>query len=66
MWQHLNERHTAAPFHLMLQGGDQIYADSLWRRIPTLAAWTQKSRRGKCEAPLPPELAAEVRSHHFD
>jgi len=66
MWQHLNERHTAAPFHLMVQGGDQIYADSLWRRIPALANWKQQRRRAQYEAPFPPELAAEVRSHYFD
>jgi hypothetical protein len=66
MWQHLNERHTTAPFHLMLQGGDQIYADSLWRRIPTLTAWKEKSRREQFEAPFPPELAEEVRAHYFD
>ncbi|MFM2044197.1 MAG: hypothetical protein RLY86_2773 [Pseudomonadota bacterium] len=36
-WAHLLGRHRAEPFHLLLLGGDQVYADGLWERVPALA-----------------------------
>ena len=47
LWRRLAGQHEAAPFHLLLQGGDQIYADEvadlheLARHRP-LAAWAYK------------------------
>ncbi len=66
MWKHLNERHAAQSFHLLIQGGDQIYADSVWRRVPALAAWKDQKRRVQYGAPFPAALAEETRSHYFD
>src|SRR3546814_7662384 len=31
LWRRLARQHEAAPFHLLLQGGDQIYADEVAR-----------------------------------
>ncbi len=39
MWRRLGEEHDRAPFHLMLHGGDQLYADQVVQAHPTLAAW---------------------------
>lgn len=66
MWQHLNERHAAQPFHLLIQGGDQIYADSVWRRVPALARWKEQKRRYQYTAPFPAAVAADTRAHYFD
>lgn len=45
LWRRIARQHESAPFHLLLQGGDQIYADevaSLHRRARhnPLAAWS--------------------------
>jgi len=36
MWRRINERHWKAPFHLLIQGGDQIYADAIFRRVKSV------------------------------
>lgn len=56
-WGHLLGRHRAEPFHLLLLGGDQVYADGLWQGVDGLAA-TTAARRGS--APLPPDLPARL------
>jgi hypothetical protein len=39
MWRRLRERHAAAPLHLLLHGGDQIYADEVTEAHPLSARW---------------------------
>lgn len=38
MWQRLGAEHRADPFHYMVMTGDQIYADTMARKVPALAA----------------------------
>lgn len=39
MWARLCDRHRQAPFHLLLHGGDQIYADEATMGHPLSEAW---------------------------
>lgn len=39
MWSHLGDLHRARPFSLLLQGGDQIYADEMGRAHPLMECW---------------------------
>ncbi|HYC02869.1 MAG TPA: alkaline phosphatase D family protein [Azospirillaceae bacterium] len=64
-WAHLLGRHRAEPFHLMLMGGDQVYADGLWR-IPWLKRWKELPPARQAEETPPPELAAELDDHFLD
>ncbi|MCR3909177.1 alkaline phosphatase family protein [Aeromonas hydrophila] len=41
MWDKLAAEHTTHPFSLLLMGGDQVYADSLWTTVPSLKAWNE-------------------------
>ena len=41
MWRRLCGRHRAAPFQLMLQGGDQIYADEVTKAHPLSEGWPE-------------------------
>jgi len=50
LWLRLAEQHRAQPFHLLLQGGDQVYADEVLEADPRLAAWRAGEARGR--APL--------------
>ncbi|MFQ2093293.1 alkaline phosphatase D family protein [Aeromonas taiwanensis] len=47
MWDKLAAEHKTHPFSLLLMGGDQIYADSLWTSVPTLKAWNELDREEK-------------------
>lgn len=50
LWADLLARHRADPLHLMLQGGDQIYADEVLDADPALKAWRRYRPSGR--APL--------------
>lgn len=39
MWQRLADQHLAEPYHLLLQGGDQLYADEALQVHPAVQAW---------------------------
>jgi phosphodiesterase/alkaline phosphatase D-like protein len=40
LWKDVLQKHRAAPYNLLLMGGDQIYSDSMWTRVPELEAWS--------------------------
>ena len=64
-WRNLADEHARSPFHLLIQGGDQMYADRVWQDIPELAAWRRLSRRAQLVAPMPPETAEAVADFYF-
>lgn len=39
MWRRLNDQHDARPLHLLLHGGDQVYADEMLDVHPLLRRW---------------------------
>ena len=47
MWRRLAEEHDRAAFSLVLQGGDQLYADEIVQAHPTLKAWSRADHREK-------------------
>ncbi|WP_133065358.1 alkaline phosphatase D family protein [Niveispirillum lacus] len=55
LWARLLSRHRAQPLHLLLMGGDQVYADGLWERVPALgqlsATRTLMKRTGMAAGP---------------
>lgn len=49
-WKSLAREHTRLPFHLLLMGGDQIYADELWSRVPGLRQFNERPRAERLAA----------------
>lgn len=45
MWRRLGEDHAAAPFSLLLQGGDQVYADEVTKADPITEDWPDMTPR---------------------
>lgn len=39
MWRRMAETHQAAPYHLLLHGGDQVYADEVTKGHPLSEGW---------------------------
>ena len=64
LWRQLALRHEAAPFHLLVLGGDQIYADALWR-LPSIRAWSALPRRQRRAAPFSDVMRAELEAHYL-
>jgi hypothetical protein len=65
-WLHLASRHAERGFHLLLQGGDQLYADPVWREVPELAAWRRLPARRRLEARFTPTMQTAVADFYFD
>src|ERR671910_912597 len=65
LWRRLTVEHASAPFHLLLHGGDQLYADSLWQEVPAMAAWQRLPARQRLSAPFTPEMAEAITDYYF-
>ncbi len=43
LWREMNKLNKEHPYSLMIMGGDQLYADSIWSDIPTLKGLIEKT-----------------------
>ena len=66
LWDVLFKKHAEAPYHLMLLGGDQVYADTLWTMVPSMQAWSELSFKDGNKASFTPTMRAEVDKFYFD
>ncbi|MBC7784295.1 MAG: alkaline phosphatase family protein [Burkholderiales bacterium] len=79
-WSHLLRRHSgkdrlaasADPtmtrgesFHILLMGGDQVYADEIWYAIPDLKAWASQGIKARVKAPFTKNTADRVAEFYF-
>lgn len=79
LWKEMLENHTSAtddrsadddqtgPFHLLILGGDQVYADSIWqeKECKAMYEWVNKPWKDRTEAPLEPEMRQEIKDFYF-
>lgn len=59
-WRHLGALHATNPYQLLLLGGDQVYSDSMWKKVPSLAAWVQLSASERQRKNFTNAMAAEL------
>ena len=64
MWQRLADQHAEEPYHLLLQGGDQLYADEMLEVHPAVQAWND-GELVECNAPMLKEISALLRDFLF-
>lgn len=57
LWPQLEDEHGRRPFHLLLHGGDQLYADTLWKKVPELGSWRRLPWRRANAHPFTPAMA---------
>lgn len=65
-WESLVKQHRKNPFHLLLMGGDQLYADGMWREIPALRDWLDLPLAKRVKVPATPALKKELESFYFE
>lgn len=65
LWRGLAAAHGRRPFHLLLQGGDQLYADSIWKDVPELGAWRRLPWREGNAAPFTAAMAAGAEAYYL-
>jgi hypothetical protein len=66
LWRQLAAAHRERPFHLLLQGGDQLYADTIWEEMPELGAWRRLPWREANAHPFTPGMAEEADRYYFE
>ena len=47
-WSHMAGLHAQAPYHLLVLGGDQVYADEIWGQEP-FRSWAERPRKARLE-----------------
>lgn len=60
VWRTLVAEHARQPFHMLLMGGDQIYADQLWDVVPGLRGFNDLPRRQRVATPAGPSLRSDI------
>lgn len=63
LWEAMKAKHAANPISLMLLGGDQLYADSIWSQVDLLKAWNSQDMDKKTKAEATDELCQAI--DHF-
>jgi PhoD related phosphatase len=64
MWRRLAEQHAAAPFNLLLQGGDQVYSDEIADAHPATEGWP-RTVHDQLGSTSPAELGGVLRDAWF-
>lgn len=60
LWKKMAALHSDAPFSLLLLGGDQVYADSIWTQLGSLKSWNELGRKDKIKRKATKEIHAQV------
>lgn len=65
LWSRLAKLHEAAPYQILMLGGDQVYTDSMWEVVPELKAWCALSMRERIASPFDAAMARAVEGFYF-
>lgn len=66
MWKPLLKLHAENPYHLMIQGGDQIHADNLWKDCTALAQWWTQPEASRYTQPFNRQMADQAMDYFFN
>lgn len=66
MWRNLGQVHTHRAYHLLMMGGDQVYADSMFDTIPALHDWLALPRAKKIKRPYTATMARAVERFYYE
>ena len=66
MWIEMAAHHDQTPYHLMLLGGDQVYADSIWEVVSSIKAWNKLPNAKANKATFTKQMQSQVEKFYFD
>jgi hypothetical protein len=66
LWEQIARRQAEAPFHLLLMGGDQIYADRVWDVIPALRRFNEAPRSQRITMQPEPNLRQDLERFYVE
>lgn len=67
MWTVLLNQYNAKPYHLMMAGGDQVYADLMWETVKSLKDWANRPKAVRfAPGQFTEEMGQDVENFYFD
>jgi PhoD related phosphatase len=66
LWRSMKAAHEKKRFHLLLMGGDQVYADSIWKDVERLEAWSNLDREARRKAQFTNPMRRAVEDFYFN
>lgn len=66
MWACMAAEHAERPFHLLLHGGDQLYADEILECHPAVQAWAKRARPKDVDAATAEDARAALHETLFE
>lgn len=60
LWSEMDGRHNESPFSLLLMGGDQLYADSIWGEVKKISEWSDLPYEEKIKRKASKEMEAQI------
>ena len=66
VWEHLGSVHTKSPLHVLIWGGDQIYADRILFDVKWLKEWINFEYDKKWSIEMDEATLAEVARYYYD
>jgi hypothetical protein len=66
LWRKMAAQHESAPFSLLLLGGDQVYADSMWENVASMQAWSELSWNEGNAATASPGMKSDLQNFYFE
>ncbi len=65
-WTHMAGKHGEDAYHLLVMGGDQVYADSIWETVPSIKEWAEKPKGKRIDARFTQPMRKEVESFFME
>lgn len=60
LWERMVKQHQEEPFAMLLMGGDQLYADSIWHDVAELKKWSALSQKEKLRRSASKQLCVQL------
>jgi len=66
LWNHMAALHATNPYHALIMGGDQVYADPIWEECPAIRAWVETPFDTRKRRRFSAAMAAQVKRFYFN
>lgn len=66
VWRLMADKHRQVPYHLLLQGGDQVYADGMWEVPGPMQNWVKKDWKAGNAAKPSAAMQKQLDDFYFD
>lgn len=66
LWKRVAALHCGSPYHLLIMGGDQVYADQIWEECSAVKKWVETPFDNRRRRRFTREMAAQAGRFYFN